>query len=59
MKQIKITQVKSSIGASQRQKANLEALGLHKINQTKVHSATPDVLGMVNKVNHLINVEEV
>lgn len=59
MAKVKITQVKSSIGSTKRQKATLEALGLRKLNQTVEHEATPQVLGMANKVGHLISVEEV
>ncbi|MEE4286781.1 LSU ribosomal protein L30P [Mariniphaga anaerophila] len=59
MAKIKITQVKSSIGSTKRQKATLEALGLRKMNQTVEHEATPQVVGMANKVGHLISVEEV
>ena len=59
MAKIKITQVKSSIGSTKRQKATLEALGLRKLNQTIEHDATPQVVGMAKKVGHLISVEEV
>jgi large subunit ribosomal protein L30 len=59
MAKVKITQVKSSIGSTKRQKATLEALGLRKMNQTVEHEATPQVVGMANKVGHLISVEEV
>lgn len=59
MAKLKITQVKSGIGSTKRQKATLEALGLKKLNQTVVHEATPQVVGMVNKMRHLISVEEV
>lgn len=59
MAKIKITQVKSRIGSSKRQKATLDALGLRKLNQTVEHSAAPEILGMVEKVKHLITVEEV
>lgn len=55
---IKITQVKSGIDRSERQKLTLKALGLKKLNATKEVEATPQILGMVNKVNHLITVEE-
>ena len=41
------------------QKATLDALGLHKMNQVVEHEATPSILGMVNTVKHLISVEEV
>lgn len=59
MAKLKITQVKSSIGSTKRQKATLEALGLKKLNQTVEHEATPQIVGMVNKMRHLISVEEV
>ena len=59
MKQIKVTQVKSEIGSSSRHKANLVALGLHGRGKARVHDNTPDVLGMVEKVKHLIKVEKV
>ena len=58
MKKIKITQVKSGIDRSERQKLTLRALGLNKLNATKEVEATPQILGMVKKVNHLIKVEE-
>ena len=59
MAQLKITQVKSGIGSTKRQKATLEALGLKKLNQTVVHEATPQVVGMANKLRHLLSIEEV
>ena len=58
MKRIKITQVKSGIDRSERQKLTLKALGLNKLNASKEVEATPQILGMVNKVNHLVKVEE-
>jgi large subunit ribosomal protein L30 len=58
MKKIKITQVKSGIDRSERQKLTLKALGLTKLNATKEVEATPQIQGMVKKVNHLIKVEE-
>lgn len=58
MAKIKITQVKSAIDRPKRQKDTLIALGLRKMNQTVEHEATPQIMGMVNKVNHLISVEE-
>ena len=57
MKKVKITQVKSGIDRSERQKQTLIALGLKKLNATKEVEATPQILGMVAKVNHLIKVE--
>jgi len=59
MSKIRVTQVKSQIGRLKNQKLTLEALGLRKINQTVEHNATPAVLGMVNKVQHLVSVEEI
>lgn len=59
MSKIKVTQVKSSIDRSERQKRTLIALGLRKINATVEVEATPQVLGMVAKVQHLVKVEEV
>lgn len=59
MAKIKVTQVKSQIGRLQNQKRTLEALGLRKMNQVVEHEATPQILGMVKKVQHLISVEEI
>ncbi len=59
MAQIKITLVRSVIDRPQRQRRNVEALGLRRMNSSVVHEATPQILGMVNKVNHLVLVEEV
>ncbi len=58
MKKIKITQVKSGIDRPERQKLTLKALGLNKMHFTKEVEATPQILGMIKKVNHLIKVEE-
>ncbi len=59
MAKIKVTQVRSQIKRPQDQKATLVALGLKRINHTVEHTATPQVLGMVKKVSHLVRVEEV
>jgi len=59
MAKIKITQVKSLIGSTKSQKATMEALGLKKMHQTVEHETTPQIIGMVNKMRHLLNVEEV
>jgi len=59
MKKIKITQVKSGIDRSDRQKQTLIALGLKKLNASREVEATPQILGMINKVTHLVKVEEV
>jgi len=58
MAKIKITQVKSTIDRTKRQKATIQALGLRRMNHTVVHEGTPQILGMVAKVNHLIKVEQ-
>ncbi|GAB4174658.1 MAG: 50S ribosomal protein L30 [Calditrichia bacterium] len=57
-KTLKITQVKSSIGYNQKQRLTLEALGLRKMNQTVNHKDTPQIRGMIEKVKHLVKVEE-
>lgn len=59
MAKIKITQVKSAIDRPERQKLTLKALGLNKLNSSKEVEATPQILGMVTKVNHLVKVEQV
>ena len=59
MAKIRVKQVKSKIRRPQNQKRTLEALGLHKIDQVVEHDATPTILGMVNKVKHLVSVEEI
>ena len=59
MEKIKITQVKSQINRTQVQKRTLEALGLSRIGKTVEHDASPAIIGMVNKVKHLISVEEI
>lgn len=59
MKKVKITQVKSTIGKSDKQKATVLALGLKKIGAVREHKLTPQVEGMVRKVDFLVKVEEV
>jgi len=59
MAKIRITQVKSGIDRPERQKQTLKALGLNKMHSTKEVEATPQILGMVRKVEHLVTVEEV
>jgi large subunit ribosomal protein L30 len=59
MAKIKITQVKSVIGRPKRQKQTVAALGLKKLHTPIEHEATPQILGMVAKVSHLVTVEEV
>ncbi len=59
MAKIKITQIKSVIDRSERQKRTIEALGLKKINHSVEVEATPAIIGMVKKVNHLVAVENI
>jgi len=59
MARVKLTQVKSVIDRSKRQKDTMYALGLRKMNQTVEKEVTPQIEGMIRKVNHLIKVEEV
>lgn len=59
MKKIKITLVKSPIDRPERQKLTLQALGLNKTNASKEVEATPQILGMVRKVTHLVKVEDI
>ena len=59
MKKIKIKQVKSAIDRPERQKRTLRALGISKMHQIVVHDATPQIEGMIRKINHLLSVEEV
>ncbi|MDD6701727.1 MAG: 50S ribosomal protein L30 [Muribaculaceae bacterium] len=56
MAKIQITQVKSRINAPKVQKATLDALGIHKMNHSVVKEDTPDILGMVKRVHHLVKV---
>jgi len=58
MATIKVKQVRSKIKAPIDQKRTLEALGLRKMNAVVEHEATPSILGMVNKVKHLVEVEK-
>ncbi|OFY37656.1 MAG: 50S ribosomal protein L30 [Bacteroidetes bacterium RBG_13_44_24] len=59
MAKIRITQVKSKIGKPERQKRTLEALGIRKLNHSVEHEATPQILGMINKIKHLVKVENI
>jgi large subunit ribosomal protein L30 len=58
MKKIRITQIKSAIDRPERQKLTLRALGLKKMNASRELEATPQVLGMVRKVDHMVRVED-
>ncbi len=58
-KKIKITQVVSQLDCLEKQKRTIKALGLGRPNYVVVHKVTPQILGMVNRVKHLVKVEEV
>ena len=58
MSKLRITWIKSSIGYEKSQKRTLSALGFHRLNQSVVHEDTNSVRGMINKVRHLVKVEE-
>lgn len=58
MAKIKVKQVRSSIKRPQNQKRVLESLGLRRIGQVVEHENTPNILGMINKVKHLVSTEE-
>lgn len=55
---MKITQIKSKIGSTKRQRATLETLGLRRINHTIERENTPEVMGLVEKVRHLVKIEQ-
>jgi len=57
-KRLKITLVKSPIGYNKRQKGTVAALGLKKVTQTVEHDDNPVIRGMINKVSHLVSIEE-
>lgn len=57
MAKIKVTMIKSVIKRPKNQRLTLEALGLYKIGQSVEHEENPSILGMINKVNHLVSVE--
>jgi large subunit ribosomal protein L30 len=59
MGKVKITQVKSTIDRPKRQKLTMESLGIRKMHQTVEHEATPQILGMIAVVQHLVVVENV
>ena len=59
MSPLKVTQTRSVIGSKEGHKRTVQALGLKRIRDEKVHEDTPQIRGMVHKVRHLVNVEEV
>ena len=56
MAKIQITQIKSRINAPKVQKATLAAVGIHKMNHSVIKEDTPDIIGMVKRVHHLVKV---
>lgn len=58
MAKIRVTQVKSLINRPETQHKTIQALGLGKINKTVEHELTPQIAGMIRKVNHLVTVKE-
>jgi large subunit ribosomal protein L30 len=58
-RKLRITQVKSAIGRKEVQKLTLKALGLRRLHHTVVHPDRPEIRGMINRVVHLLEVEEV
>ena len=58
MAKLKLTQVRSQIGQTQRHRGTLRALGLGKIGRTAEHDDTPVIAGMLRKVRHLVRVED-
>ena len=59
MSPLKVTQIKSVVGSKQNHKRTVRALGLKRIRDSRVHEDTPQIRGMVHKVQHLVRVEEV
>lgn len=57
MATVKVTLRRSVINRPKKQKATVQALGLRKLNQTVEHESTPQILGMIEKVKHLLEVE--
>ncbi len=58
MKKYKISQVRSAINQPEKQKVTLKALGLRKLHNPVVVNETPQLMGMINKVKHLLHIEE-
>jgi large subunit ribosomal protein L30 len=59
MSPLKVTQIRSVIGSKQNHKRTVRALGLKRIRDSRVHEDTPQIRGMVHKVQHLVRAEEV
>lgn len=58
MTKVKVKQVRSSINSVRKQKLTLEALGLRGIGKEVIHKTTPNILGMIKKVEHLVSTSE-
>jgi len=56
---LKITQIRSTIGRIKKQKETIKALGIKKLYQSVIHKDTPQIRGMIEKVKHLVEVEEI
>ncbi len=56
---LKVTQIRSTIKRKEKQKRTIKALGLGKINRVKIHDDNPVIRGMIEKVKHLVKVEEI
>lgn len=59
MAKVRVKQIKSTINRPKDQEQTLEALGLRRIGQVREHELTPQIKGMIDKVKHLITVEEI
>jgi len=59
MARLKIVQVRSAIGRQKNQKATIRTLGIHRLHEVVVHEDTPQIRGMIARVQHLVMVEEV
>jgi large subunit ribosomal protein L30 len=58
MGKVEVTQIRSTINRPKRQKLTIKALGLGKLHKTVAHEATPQIMGMIKKVSHLVTVTE-
>ncbi|PJF28764.1 MAG: 50S ribosomal protein L30 [Phototrophicales bacterium] len=58
-RKVRVTLIKSAIGYTEDQRATVRALGLRKMHQSRVHTETPQIAGMLHKIRHLLQVEEV
>ena len=56
---LRVTQVRSTIDRNKKQKLTMKALGIRKMNQTVEHKNSPQILGMIRRVSHLVTVEEI